>query len=194
MKIGVLALQGDFREHGIALSKLGVEPRFVRLPKDLDGLNGLILPGGESTTIGKLMVAYDLVEPIRQFAVNRVIWGTCAGAILMAKEVGQEQPLLQVMDTIITRNAFGWQVDSFEIELDVPFLNPSQPSYHLTFIRGPVFSAVFGRAKPLLSLPDGRIVAVRQDNLLATSFHPEMTEDTRFHQYFLEMVESVHEA
>ena len=187
MKIGVLALQGDFREHRQALDKLGVETSEVRLPEHLLGLDGLILPGGESTTIGKLMIAFDLFEPLREFGQTKAIWGTCAGAILLSQDVGREQPLLKLMDTEIERNAFGRQIESFEIDLEVPFLKPSEPDYHATFIRGPVFKRVFGRARALLSLPDGRVVATQQGKLLATSFHPELTTDTRFHEYFLEL-------
>ena len=122
MKFGVLALQGDFREHRISLEKLGADVSEVRLPEHLDGLTGLILPGGESTTIGKLMVAYGLLEAIREFGQTKAIWGTCAGAILLSKEVGNRQPLLNLMDITIQRNAFGRQIDSFEIDLPVPFL------------------------------------------------------------------------
>ena len=187
MKLGVLALQGDFREHRISLEKLEAEVSEVRLPEHLDGLSGLIIPGGESTAIGKLMVAYGLMDAIREFGQSNAIWGTCAGAILLARNVGNNQPLLDLMDITIQRNAFGRQIDSFEIDLPVPFLKPSQPDYHLTFIRGPIITEVYGRAKPLLSLPDGRVIAARQGKLLATSFHPELTSDLRFHRYFMEM-------
>lgn len=187
MKIGVLALQGDFREHRLALEKLGVETAEVRLPAHLEGLDGLILPGGESTTIGKLMVSFDLLEPLREFGKTKAMWGTCAGAILLSQDAGREQPLLKLMDTELERNAFGRQAESFEIDLEVPFLKPSDLPYHATFIRGPVFKHVFDRASALLSLPDGRIVAAQQGKLLATSFHPELTADSRFHKYFLEL-------
>lgn len=190
MKFGILALQGDFREHRISLEKLGADVTEVRLPAHLDGLSGLIIPGGESTAIGKLMVAYKLLEPIRQFGKTHAIWGTCAGAILLAKSVGKDQPLLGLMDIAIQRNAFGRQIDSFEIDLPVPFLTPPQPDYQLTFIRGPIITEVYGNARPLLSLPDGRIIAAQQGKLLATSFHPELTEDLRFHQYFMELAQS----
>ncbi len=190
MKIGVLALQGDFREHRISLEKLEADVSEVKLPEHLDGLSGLIIPGGESTTIGKLMVAYGLLDAIREFGQTEAIWGTCAGAILLAKEAGKKQPLLELMDISIQRNAFGRQIDSFEIDLPVPFLNPSQPNYHLTFIRGPIITEVYGRARPLLSLPDGRIIAAQQGKLLATAFHPELTDDLRFHRYFLELAAS----
>ena len=193
MKLGVLALQGDFREHRISLEKLGADVSEVRLPEHLDGLSGLIIPGGESTAIGKLMVGYGLLNAIRDFGQTKAIWGTCAGAILLSKEVGSDQPLLELMDITIQRNAFGRQIDSFEIDLPVPFLNPSKPDYHLTFIRGPIITEVYGGAQPLLSLPDGRIIAAQQDRLLATSFHPELTDDLRFHRYFMEMASSAFE-
>lgn len=187
MKLGVLALQGDFCEHCISLDKLGADISEIRLPEQLDGLTGLIIPGGESTAIGKLMVDYGLLEAIREFGQTKAIWGTCAGAILLSKDVGSNQPLLNLMDITIQRNAFGRQIDSFEIDLPVPFLRPSLPDYHLTFIRGPIITEVYGAARPLLSLPDGRIIAAQQGKLLATSFHPELTNDLRFHRYFMEM-------
>ncbi|NLE84692.1 MAG: pyridoxal 5'-phosphate synthase glutaminase subunit PdxT [Chloroflexi bacterium] len=190
MEFGVLALQGDFREHRISLEKLGADVSEVRLPEHLDGLDGLILPGGESTAIGKLMVAYGLLDAIREFGQTRAIWGTCAGAILLSKDVGTNQALLGLMDITIERNAFGRQLDSFVIDLPVPFLEPSQPDYHLTFIRGPIITQVYGQAEPLMTLPDGRIIAARQRKLLATSFHPELTSDLRFHRYFMEMAQS----
>jgi len=161
----------------------------VRLPEQLEGLQGLIIPGGESTTIGKLMIAYGLLEPLRAFG-NQAIWGTCAGAILLAKEVGREQPLLSLMNMEIKRNAFGRQIDSFEIEMAVPFLPSPEKPYHLTFIRGPIITRVWGNARAVLSLPDGRTIAARQGKLFATSFHPELTNDLRFHQYFLELAKS----
>jgi pyridoxal 5'-phosphate synthase pdxT subunit len=191
MKIGVLALQGDFIEHYAILQSLGVGARLVKLPRHLDGLDGLIIPGGESTTIGKLADAYNLVSPLRQFAREHAIWGTCAGAIYLSKDVERDQPLLNLMDIQIQRNAFGRQVDSFEINLAAPFLeNGKEDPYHAVFIRAPIIKAVFGNAQPLLYLPDGRIVAAQQGNLLATSFHPELTADTRFHQYFVEIAAS----
>lgn len=190
MKFGVLALQGDFREHRISLEKLGADVSEVRLPEHLEGLAGLILPGGESTAIGKLMVAYGLMDAIREFGKSKAIWGTCAGAILLSKNVGREQPLLGLMDMTIERNAFGRQLDSFEIDLPVPFLDPSKPDYHLTFIRGPIITEVYGKAKSLLALPDGRRIAAQQGKLLATSFHPELSEDLRFHRYFMELAQS----
>jgi 5'-phosphate synthase pdxT subunit len=193
MRIGVLALQGAFHEHQVMLERLGAEVRQVRLPAHLDGLDGLIIPGGESTTIGKLAVDFNLMEPLKTFAAEHALWGTCAGAIFMAREVGRPQPLLGLMDIVIERNAFGRQVASFETDLDVPalrHLNGGGKAYHAVFIRAPLIEAVRGTAAALAALPDGRIVAARQGRWLATSFHPELTQDDRFHRYFLEMAQS----
>lgn len=190
MKIGVLALQGDFFEHVAILEQLKISAREVRLPEHLEGLSGLIIPGGESTTIGKMAVAYGLIEPLREFGLTHAIWGTCAGAIFLSKDIHRQQPLLNLMDMTVARNAFGRQVDSFEVDLDAPFLEPEMeevPPYHAVFIRAPIIESVYGQAEMLLTLPDGRIVAARQGRLLATSFHPELTDDTRFHRYFLEI-------
>jgi 5'-phosphate synthase pdxT subunit len=190
MKIGVLALQGDFAEHITMLDRLGVAASEVRLPAHLDGLDGLIIPGGESTTIGKLATDYHLLEPLRRFGQERAIWGTCAGAILLAKDIQRPQPLLELMDIVIERNAFGRQVASFEADLDVPVLrnlSPEEKPYHAVVIRAPLIEAVQGDAQVLAQLPDGRIVAARQGHLLATSFHPELTLDDRFHRYFLSL-------
>ncbi len=196
MKIGVLALQGDFAEHQTTLQRLGIDSIQVRLPGDLDGLNGLIIPGGESTTIGKLATAYNLMQPLRDFAKTRAIWGTCAGAIFLSKDAKRNQPLLEVMDITVERNAFGRQVDSFEIDLDIPALesiDPDRKPYHAVFIRAPLILDVRSPAEVLSRLPEstvkggGRIVAARQGHLLATSFHPELTDDDRFHRYFVEM-------
>lgn len=186
--IGVLALQGAFIEHVHALERLGVAAREVRLPRDLDGLDGLIMPGGESTTIGKLMVHYGLDEPIRARArAGFPIWGTCAGMILLAKDIGGlRQPLIGVMDIVVERNAFGRQLDSFEADLAIPVIG-AEP-FHTIFIRAPLIHAVSGTATILARLADGRIVAARQDNLLATSFHPELTNDDRLHRYFIEEI------
>ncbi len=193
MRIGVLALQGAFHEHQVMLERLGVEVRQVRLPAQLDGLDGLIIPGGESTTIGKLAVDFGLMEPLKAFAAEHALWGTCAGAIFMAREVGRPQPLLGLMDIVIERNAFGRQVASFETDLEVPalqHLNGGGKAYHAVFIRAPLIEAVRGTAEVLAALPDGRIVAARQGRWLATSFHPELTQDDRFHRYFLEIAQS----
>ena len=196
MKIGVLALQGDFAEHQVVLEKLGADVVQVRLPEHLAGLNGLIIPGGESTTIGKLAVHYGLIEPLQEFGKKHAIWGTCAGAIFLSKDIHRDQPLLQLMDISIERNAFGRQVDSFEIDLDVPCLDEmdqEKKPFHAIFIRAPLIEAVHGNAQELARLPDdalkgaGKIVAAQQGRLLATSFHPELSDDKRFHRYFMEM-------
>ena len=184
MKIGVLAIQGDFAEHILMLKRLGAETAEVRLPAHLDELDGLIMPGGESTTIGKLAVDYGLLEPLRVFGKTHPVWGTCAGAILLSKDARRDQPLLGLMDITVQRNGFGRQVDSFEADLAIPELGKGGP-YHAIFIRAPIIEAVEGDAKILSKLSDGRIVAVQQGSLLATSFHPELTDDARFHDYFL---------
>ncbi len=189
--VGVLALQGDFREHCKMLKELGAEPREVRLPEDLEGLDGLIIPGGESTTIGKLMVAYNLQQPLcEMIAAGTPVWGTCAGLILLARETDNAlagQPLLATMRVRVRRNAFGSQGDSFEADLKVPALG--DPPFHAVFIRGPSVESVKEGVEILATLDDGTIVAVRQDHLLGTAFHPEMTGDPRFHQYFLRLIE-----
>jgi pyridoxal 5'-phosphate synthase pdxT subunit len=186
MKIGVLAIQGDFAEHIVMLKRLGVETAEVRLPPHLDGLDGLIVPGGESTTIGKLSVDFGLLEPLREFGKTHAIWGTCAGAIFLSKDARRSQPLLGIMDITVERNAFGRQVDSFEADLVIPDLGEGRP-YHAIFIRAPIIESVQSDTRVMSTLPDGRIVAARQGKLLATSFHPELTQDTRFHQYFLSL-------
>ena len=188
MRIGVLALQGDFAEHRSMLRRLGVDGVEVRLPEQLGGLDGLIIPGGESTTIGKLAEDFHLMEPLRQFGRQKAIWGTCAGAIFLSKDARRQQPLLDLMDITVERNAFGRQIASFETDLDVPALkrvDPQERSYHAIFIRAPLIESVQGQAQVLCRLEDGRIVAAQQGRLLATSFHPELTEDDRFHRYFL---------
>ncbi len=190
MKIGVLALQGDFSEHIVMLRRIGIESSEVRLPAHLEGLNGLIMPGGESTTIGKLAVAFGLIEPLREFGKSRAIWGTCAGAIFLSKDAKRDQPLLSLMDITVERNAFGAQVDSFEADLEIDALKEATGSnnpYHAVFIRAPIIESVRGAARVLSALPDGRIVAAQENKLLATSFHPELTNDSRFHEYFLAM-------
>ena len=192
MKIGVLALQGDFAEHIAMLKKLKVETSEVRLPEHLKGLDGLIIPGGESTTIAKVAVAYDLMEPLQLFGQRHAIWGTCAGAIFLSKDISRDQPLLKLMDIKVQRNAFGRQIDSFETDLDIPELKQAtgtKEDYHAVFIRAPIIESVTGDAKVLATVPDGRIVAAQQGHLLATSFHPELTNDTRFHKYFLTLVD-----
>ena len=191
--IGVLALQGDFSEHIHALQRIGAETREVRLPEHLAGLDGLIIPGGESTTIGKLAVAYGLMEPLKEFGQEHAIWGTCAGAIFLSKDAHRHQPLLGLMDITVERNAFGRQVDSFEVDLDIPALvktGTENKPYHTVFIRAPLIESVNGKVEVLARLPNGKIVAAREGHLLATAFHPELTRDDRFHQFFVEMSES----
>ncbi|HEY5669692.1 MAG TPA: pyridoxal 5'-phosphate synthase glutaminase subunit PdxT [Anaerolineales bacterium] len=191
MVIGVLALQGDFVEHIAMLRRIGAETREVRLPEQLEDLDGLIIPGGESTTIGKLANDFGMLEPLRRFGEQKAIWGTCAGAIFLSKDVHRQQPLLGLMDIKVERNAFGRQVASFEVDLDVAALRQITPNggpYHAVFIRAPLIESVSGDAQILARLDDGRIVAAQQGRLLATSFHPELTRDDRFHRYFLHLV------
>src|SRR4030067_252494 len=190
MRIGILALQGDFAEHRVMLRRLGVTVVEVRLPKQLEGLSGLIIPGGESTTIAKLAVNYGLMEPLRKFGQTKAMWGTCAGAIFLSKDAHRDQPLLQLMDITVERNAFGRQVDSFEMDLDIPALleiDPTGRRFHAIFIRAPLIESVQAGACILVQLQDGRIVAAQQGRLLATAFHPELTRDDRFHRYFLQL-------
>jgi 5'-phosphate synthase pdxT subunit len=189
MKIGVLALQGDFAEHLATLQRLGVQAVEVRRADQLEGLDGLIIPGGESTTIGKLATTYHLIEPLRAFGRSHPIWGTCAGAIFLSKDVHRDQPLLGLMDIEVERNAFGRQVESFETDLPVAALDDPQRPFHAVFIRAPLIERVGPQVKVMAELPDGnrsaRIVAAQQGKWLATSFHPELTADDRFHRYFL---------
>ena len=187
MRIGVLALQGAFIEHEQALGRLGVATCEVRLPQQLEGLDGLIIPGGESTTIGKLAVQYGLLEPIRAMAAGKLLWGTCAGMIFMAKDIGRDQPVLGLMDVQVKRNAFGRQVDSFETDLDVPAIATPDDAgpFHAVFIRAPLVESVGDGVEVLARLDNGVIVAARQGRLLATSFHPELSGDDRFHRYFV---------
>lgn len=190
MNIGVLALQGDFLEHEKMLERLGATVKQVRLPQHLPDLDGLIIPGGESTTIGKLAVEFGLMEPLRDFAMEHAVWGTCAGAIFLAHDIGRDQPLLGVMDITVVRNAFGRQVDSFATDLDVPVLKEVDPvdrPFRAVFIRAPKIAKANGTTQTLARLSSGTIVAVRQNRWLATSFHPELTNDDRFHRYFMEM-------
>jgi 5'-phosphate synthase pdxT subunit len=186
MNVGVLALQGDFLEHKDMLRSLGAQPVEVRLPGQLDGLDALIIPGGESTTIGKLAVTYGLLEPLREFAWHKPVWGTCAGMIMLARDIGRDQPLLGLMNITVSRNAFGRQVDSFEADLTVPALGPEP--FRALFIRAPLVTAVGDGVEVLAQLDDRSIVAVRQGHWLATAFHPELTGDSRFHRYFLREV------
>lgn len=187
MKLGVLALQGAFIEHQKMLESLGAEVTQVRLPEQLDSLDGLVIPGGESTVIGKLAVGYGLVEPLRAFAQERPTWGTCAGMIFLAKDIGSDrQPILGLMDITVNRNAFGRQVDSFEADLPMPVLG-DEP-FHAVFIRAPVATAAGPGVDVLAALGEHKIVAAQQGHWLATAFHPELTRDSRMHSYFMQMV------
>tara|TARA_B100001245_G_scaffold63598_1_gene44063 strand:+ start:417 stop:995 length:579 start_codon:yes stop_codon:yes gene_type:complete len=187
LKIGVLAIQGDFAEHITILHGLGVKTQEVRLPYQLDDLDGLIIPGGESTTLSRLMTIYELREPIQKMASDgKAIWGTCAGMIMMASEITEKDPIpLGLMDITVIRNAFGRQIDSFEQDLTVKSLDPLP--YHAIFIRAPIISRVGLEVEVLATLEDGRAVAVQQKRLLATSFHPELTKDSRLHDRFVSM-------
>jgi len=185
MRIGVLALQGAFAEHIAILSRLGVETLEVRLPKHLANLDGLIIPGGESTTISRLMHEYQLDGPITQLALNGMaVMGTCAGMIVMAADVDAlDRPTLGLIDIAVKRNAFGRQVNSFETDLDIPALG-AEP-FRGVFIRAPVVTSVGAKVEVLCRLSTGDVVAVRQGKCLALAFHPELTDDSRLHRYFL---------
>jgi len=198
--IGVLALQGDFAEHEAVLRRLGVETHRLRRPQDLAGLHGIIIPGGESTAFSRLMLDFDLLEPLKLLIAERLpVWGTCAGMIVLAKRVSDlPYPTLGALDLSIRRNAYGRQVDSFEADIDVPALGPMP--FRAVFIRAPLVEEVGPEVEVLARLspedggrPEGSVVAVRQGNLLATAFHPELSGDSRLHRYFLEMVEAYKE-
>jgi 5'-phosphate synthase pdxT subunit len=186
LRIGVLALQGAFREHCEAIRALGAECVEVRLPEHLDGLDGLIIPGGESTTIGKLAALYGLDEAIRRFNQEqaRPVWGTCAGMIYVSRDAGRPQPVLSLIDLSVERNAFGRQVDSFETDLPIPALG--EEPFPAVFIRAPLIAGTGPEVQVLARLADGRPVAAQAGRVLVTSFHPELTGDLRIHRYFLE--------
>jgi 5'-phosphate synthase pdxT subunit len=188
MKVGVLALQGTFIEHISSLQQLGVEAPPIRLPCELDTLHGLIIPGGESTTMLRLMESFGLIQPVREMARDGLpVWGTCAGMVLLAKNVSNyEMETLGLMDVRVRRNAFGSQIDSFEADLEIP-LGGEDP-FHAVFIRAPIIEEAKPSVEILSRLPDDTIVAIRQDRLLACAFHPEFTDDLRFHRYFLGIV------
>jgi len=192
MKIGVLALQGAFREHLQTLDSIGAEGAAVRLPGDLEGLSGLIIPGGESTTMRKLIDRWSLGRPIMRLAESGApLFGTCAGMIVLAREIaGGEEPILPLLDVTVQRNAFGRQLDSFEGELSVNVLGDTP--LHGVFIRAPVIDRIGPGVDVLARLDDGRIVAVRERNILATAFHPELAGETRFHR-LLAMMASEHD-
>ena len=193
VKIGVLALQGAFIEHIYVLQKLGVEALQVRLPSELEGLDGLIIPGGESTTILNLMHCFELIQTLRELAqAGLPIFGTCAGMICLARRISDSgnciKETLSLMDIEVKRNAFGRQVDSFEAELEVPALG--QGSFHGVFIRSPIIENVGSQVEVLSRLPGDVVVAARQEKLVVTAFHPELTSDMRFHRYFLTIAAS----
>jgi len=192
MKIGVLALQGAVVEHLQMLRGLGADGAEVRLPEDLRGLDGLIIPGGESTAIGKLMAGYGLMGPLRAFARDHAVWGTCAGMILMAKDIGRDQPVLGLMDIVVERNAFGRQIDSFEEDLRVAGIaDGDQKPFPGIFIRAPRLVAARGAAAVIARIADGTAVAAREGRWLATSFHPELSRDPRVHAFFLELTQGL---
>lgn len=191
LTIGVLALQGDFREHREVLERLGHAVSEIRKVPQLAEIDALIIPGGESTTIARLILSNGFQQPLRDFcASGKPVWGTCAGAILLAKTVDNlDRPGIEAMDISVRRNAFGRQVDSFEANLTVEGIDG--PPFHAVFIRAPLIDSVSGSARAIATLEDGTIVAARQGNLLATSFHPELTGDSRLHEFFLTIGVSV---
>lgn len=190
MKVGVLALQGDFREHATVLRALGADVALVRRPQELAAVDGLVIPGGESSVMDKLARTFGLAQPLRAAVASGLpVYGTCAGLIMLADTVldainGQET--IGGLDIVVRRNAFGSQAQSFETDLDIPEI--ADTPIHAAFIRGPVVEYVGANATALATLADGRVVAVRQGNLLGTSFHPEITGERRFHEYFLKLV------
>lgn len=187
-RVGILAVQGDVREHAAALRDVGAEPVEIRLPRDLAGVEALILPGGESTSMRRLIDAYGLAEPILNLAASGApMWGTCAGLILMARRITDgDEPILPLLDIEVRRNAYGRQLDSFEANLAVPALG-DEP-LHAVFIRAPVVTDVGPEVEVLATDPMGRTVAVRQGRLLATAFHPELTGDRRFHRALVDLI------
>jgi pyridoxal 5'-phosphate synthase pdxT subunit len=187
-RVGILAVQGDVAEHASALREVGAEPVEVRLPRDLTGVEALILPGGESTTMRRLIDAYGLAEPILNLAASGApMWGTCAGMILLAQRIaGGDPPVLPLLDIEVRRNAYGRQLDSFEADLAIPALG-DEP-LHAIFIRAPIVSDVGPGVEVLATDPMGRTVAVREGRLLATAFHPELTGDRRFHRALVELI------
>ena len=188
-RVGLLAIQGDFHEHILALDRLGVESREIRKPQQLDEIDGLIIPGGESTTIVQLIDIFGFREVLVEKVKNGMpVWGTCAGMIVIADKLKDHRPEpLHLMNIDVSRNAFGRQVDSFETDLVIKGIEG--PPYHAIFIRAPVVTEFREGVEVLAGLEDGRPVAVRQDNMMATAFHPELTDDTRVHELFVKMVE-----
>jgi 5'-phosphate synthase pdxT subunit len=188
MKVGILALQGAFFEHINILQNLNVNAVPIRLPQELAGLDGIVLPGGESTSILKIMRDFGITNPLKNKIEDGLpVWGTCAGMICLANEISSDGLTpLNVMDISVKRNAFGRQIDSFETDLEIPVLGPEL--YHAVFIRAPVITRVGKSVEVLAKLADGTPVAAVQNNMLATSFHPELTGDFRFHRYFLKLI------
>ena len=186
-KVGVLALQGDFAEHMKSLESIGAEPTEVRLPDDLVDIDALIIPGGESTTIVRLMDVFGLTKDIKgRVKEGMPVWGTCAGMIVLAKRLVEDRPQpLGLMDIRVQRNAYGRQIDSFETEIPVPALG--EKSFRAVFIRAPAIEEIGSAVETIACLEDGQVVAAREGNVLVTAFHPELTSDTRFHSYFLSM-------
>jgi 5'-phosphate synthase pdxT subunit len=189
LRIGVLALQGDFMEHMQMVEKCGCEAVKVRLECELEEIDGLIIPGGESTTFGVIMERHNLIQPIRKKALSGMpIFGTCAGAIVLAKEIeGSDQPRLSLMDISVRRNAFGRQINSFEADIEIEVLG--EPPFRGVFIRAPIITRVGSGVKVLATFED-KIVLAQQDNLIACAFHPELTNDLRLHQYFISLCEA----
>ena len=187
-RIGVLALQGDFVEHINMLSKLGVDACEIRLSSQLDSVDGLIIPGGESTTIVQLMDNFGLTEQIKRLIGNGLpVWGTCAGMIVLARDITDDRPKpLGIIDINVSRNAYGRQVDSFEVPVDIPKLG--NPYFNAIFIRAPAINSIGDNVEVLGTLSDGQIIAAQERNIIVTSFHPELTDDVRFHKYFLDIV------
>jgi len=187
MKIGVLALQGAVREHCQAIRACGAESVEIKYVDQLQEIDGLIIPGGESTTVGKLMVRHEMIEPLQRMGAEGFpVFGTCTGLILLAKDIhGSDQPRLGLMDMTVERNAFGRQIASFEMDLSIPEIGG--PDFHAIFIRAPYISRV-GPGVRVLAEYEGKILMARENNLLAAAFHPELTEDLRIHRYFLEIV------
>ncbi|MEN6521858.1 MAG: pyridoxal 5'-phosphate synthase glutaminase subunit PdxT [Armatimonadota bacterium] len=191
MKVGVLALQGDFAKHIESLERLGVHAASVRTPEEINKLDGLIIPGGESTTVGKLMTRFGVDKAIiKRVSEGMCVFGTCTGMILLARNIeGSEQPRLGLMDITVRRNAFGRQVDSFETDLDIPAVD--KEPFHAIFIRAPFAISAGSGVKVLAKVDDERLVFMHEGNCLAAAFHPELTDDTRIHRYFLDMAASV---
>jgi len=185
--VGVLALQGDFQEHIASLRRLGAETREVRTDVQLASVDSLIIPGGESTSMAKLMDIYGLRDPLRSFALSgRPVWGTCAGLILLSSRLQEHRPVpLGIMATVVQRNGFGRQVDSFETDLDIAGVEGG--AYHAVFIRAPKIVEIGPSVEILATLADGTIVAARERNIFVTAFHPELTTDDRLHRFFLDM-------